>query len=112
MLTTIEVAEELLIRNFHKGFKLRTQRFFMTTVGEVSKGVLIFFCGYFLLIAAVQLASGNIVLARLCWLVFQCLYYMSFMATLRIEQEKRKSNSKKRRLSTLNFLWFPKFGCK
>jgi hypothetical protein len=35
----------------------------MTTVGGVTKGILIFFCGYFLLIAVGQAMSGQLVLA-------------------------------------------------
>jgi hypothetical protein len=35
----------------------------MTTTGGVAKGILIFFCGYFLLIAMCQAASGQTTIA-------------------------------------------------
>jgi hypothetical protein len=42
----------------------------MTAMGDVAKGILIFCCGYFLLVATVQALSGQTMLAELMFAGF------------------------------------------
>jgi hypothetical protein len=42
----------------------------MTTVGEIAKGILIFFCGYYLVIALGQAVSGQTAIAALMFVGF------------------------------------------
>jgi hypothetical protein len=42
----------------------------MTAMGDVAKGILIFCCGYFLLLATVQALSAQTILAALMFVGF------------------------------------------
>ena len=46
----------------------------MTVVGDVAKAILIFFCGYFLLIAFGQLASGQLAIAVTMFVSFAAVF--------------------------------------
>jgi len=60
----------------------------MTAVGDVAKAILIFFCGYFLLIAFGQLASGQLAIAAMMFVGFAAVFSMFLFGYFRDKRRK------------------------
>ncbi len=72
----------------------------MTKLGDVAKGVLIFCCGYYLLMAAGQAASGQTAIATFMFAGF--LIPLSMVIHGHVKDKKGKVNKDKTALTATN----------